>query len=346
MKEQILAPTGSTMLDLACSDGIQGGFCKGSINNVVGDSSSGKTILTLTSLACCAMSPSFDDYKLIYDCVERRDNFNKEHLFGKAAERIQPPMQNGGPVYSKMVQDWLYTFDKLLKDNRPFIYILDSLDVLDEYTQKKKRMEKAETISKGKSPKDDYGTFKARAFNDILRHIAEPLEQTESVVVIISQTRDAIGDMFKTKTRSGGRALEFYCNHILWMSSKGKIKKSARGKQRQIGGETKVKVTKNNLTGKQGKVVSFPIYPTYGVDDIGGMISFLVDEKEWKCSAEKVTPSSKITASTWEWKAMKLDELATKVIEDNKREELKALVKDVWCDIETSLTLDRPARFI
>ena len=58
-------PTGLTLLDLCCSDTIHGGFAPGTINTLPGTSASGKTMLMLSSLACIANDPRFNNYKLI-----------------------------------------------------------------------------------------------------------------------------------------------------------------------------------------------------------------------------------------------------------------------------------------
>src|SRR4051812_12715337 len=84
--------TGSTRLNLAISGKSYGGFQKGTYNLFVGDSSSGKTFITLTTLAEAANNPAFDDYQLIYDPAEGGAKMDFGHFFGqKLAERIADP---------------------------------------------------------------------------------------------------------------------------------------------------------------------------------------------------------------------------------------------------------------
>jgi hypothetical protein len=74
--------TGSTLLNLACSGKVSGGFIKGHYYHFVGDSSSGKTFLCLTCLAEAAINPHFDDYQLIHDDAENGSLFDFGKFFG------------------------------------------------------------------------------------------------------------------------------------------------------------------------------------------------------------------------------------------------------------------------
>jgi RecA/RadA recombinase len=77
-----LVPTGSTLLNCACSDYSHGGYGIGKLVNLIGDSSSGKTLLALTAFAEMYMLDKWNDYRLIYDDVEAALEFNVNYLFG------------------------------------------------------------------------------------------------------------------------------------------------------------------------------------------------------------------------------------------------------------------------
>ena len=84
-----LIPTGSTILNCILSDNAFGGYRKGSIVNLIGDSSSGKSLLSFTAFAAVSQLPEFDEYQLYYVYAEAGQSFNVEKLFGKkTAERI------------------------------------------------------------------------------------------------------------------------------------------------------------------------------------------------------------------------------------------------------------------
>ncbi|GAG08986.1 unnamed protein product, partial [marine sediment metagenome] len=125
--------TGSVLLNLACSGRSYGGFAKGHYYFVVGDTASGKTFLSLTCLAEASINPNFDDYRFIYDNGEDGALMNIARFFGqRVADRMEPPaMENGEPVFSRLAEDMYFHLDDAVEDGRPFIYIQDSMDVLD-----------------------------------------------------------------------------------------------------------------------------------------------------------------------------------------------------------------------
>ena len=65
-----LLSTGSTLLNLACSENPFGGFLKGKYYLLVGDSDSGKTFLSMSCFAEAMIQKPFKNYRLIYDYVE------------------------------------------------------------------------------------------------------------------------------------------------------------------------------------------------------------------------------------------------------------------------------------
>ena len=86
--------TGSTLLNLACSGTINGGFPKGQFTYIVGDSSSGKTFFAKTCLAEASINPEFDDYRFIVDNAENSPTASTRKFFGvKVEERIEPPRE-------------------------------------------------------------------------------------------------------------------------------------------------------------------------------------------------------------------------------------------------------------
>ena len=66
-EEEFLVSIGSTLLNCAMSDNYLGGITQGTIVNVVGESSAGKTMVCETMLAEAANDPKYDDYTLILD---------------------------------------------------------------------------------------------------------------------------------------------------------------------------------------------------------------------------------------------------------------------------------------
>lgn len=330
-----LVPAGSSLLNLACSDNVCGAFRLGTLNNIIGDSSAGKTMLGLTILAEMAQSPEFDEHIFIHDDVERRSFFNIKKLFGqKVADRIQGP---DGPVTesaSTTIESFYYNLDSLFESGQSFVYILDSMDALDSDSAEKKFQERKEAYLKQKDTKGSYGDGKAKINSENLRAVAQKLRNTKSMLLVISQTRDNIGIGFTPKTRAGGRALEFYSSHVMWLAKTGKIKKSVRGKQRTIGVQVRAKVTKNSLTGRQVEV-DFPLYYNYGIDDISSMIEFLLSEKGLIKKGGKII---------WEDEFFTDKELIA-YFEQNGTDAIRRLCTDVWFEIAAQLVPDRKPKY-
>ena len=333
-----LVPTGSTLLDLALSDHLQGGWQLGKIVNVVGDSSSGKTLLVLTGLAEMANDPRFEDYLLVYDDVEAALEFDLAKLFGSyAASRIQPPVYNsdGSPGSSNTTEDMYRNILTYLKQGVPFVYVTDSLDALTCDAEE----ERASNFVKSGDSKDISASFKTekpRLIGEMLRLIKAKLRDTKSLVIIVSQTREKIGVTFgEKKTRTGGNALTFYCQHEVWLHHKGHIKK----KNRTVGADVLVKVKKNKLTGKRGRSLEFSTLFGYGVDDISSMVDFLMAEGIWTGSARKVKCTGLDVPD------MSKEALISHIEENDLIQEVKELVLELHLDIEEELKPKRKPRF-
>jgi RecA/RadA recombinase len=275
-----LVPTGSTIFNLECSGRIEGAFKIGKMVNLIGDSSSGKTLFGFTIFAECALQDRFDNYRFIYDDVEAANEFDLEKLFGKnCAERIEQDNR------SKTVEDFSDNFTRALNENQPFIYILDSFDALTSEAALVKDSDNRKAREKGNEIKGDYGDGKPKVFSRFCSMKIQDLSDKGSVLIVISQTRDNIGfgAQFTPKVRSGGKALKFYSFFEIWLACHKKEKKGSR----TIITNVQAKITKNKLTGHHGEVI-FPILNDYGVDNLRSCIDFLMEEGEWTGTKKNV----------------------------------------------------------
>lgn len=331
-----LVPTGSTLLNLACNDNWQGAFPLGTLHNVIGDSSAGKTMLCLTILAEMSQRKEFDGHRFIFDAVERRLFFNIPKLFGqKLADRIEGPDGAVGESASTTIESFYYGVDTLLKKKIPFIYILDSMDALTSVASEKKFLTNKKAYEKEESGKGSYGDGKAKTNSELLRPIAQKLRDTNSLLIIISQTRDNIGISFAQKTRAGGRALEFYASHVMWLAKTGKIKKTVRGKPRTVGVNVRAKLSKNSSTGKQVEV-DFPLFYSYGLDDMSSMFDYLLSEGEFrKQGKEIVTPFGTGSETA----------LIKQIEEAGQENEVRKLCQRVWMEIGQQMELRRKPKY-
>jgi RecA/RadA recombinase len=255
------------------------------------------------------------------------------------ANRLQPP--NGStadPIYSETVEELYYTLDDKLKSGRPFIYVVDSMDGLISKDDRKKFDDQKTAHRKGKDAAGSYGMGRAKANSVNLRMMIPRLEKARSMLIIVFQTRDNV-DMFsfEKKTRGGGKAPKFYAHLELWTSIKKKIKKTVLGKPRHVGTIIEIEVKKNRLTGWEGKV-DMPFFKRYGIDDVGGCIDYLVEERHWKKGQGGINAREL---------GVKMDResLARHIQDEGLESRLHKLVKMVWTEIEQKSMPDRRPRY-
>jgi|TARA_R110000751_G_scaffold152635_4_gene257784 RecA/RadA recombinase len=339
-----LLKTGSTMLDLAITGRRSGGFAKGKYFWIVGDSSSGKTFLTLTCLAEASIDPAFNNYRFIYDNGEDGALMDMAHYFGPGmASRLESPGvgEKGHEVHSDTIEDFYYHLDDALAGGQPFIYILDSMDALDS-TYSARKFNDAKTASrKGTKAKGDYGDGKAKINSTRIRHVVRQLRDSGSILIVLSQTRDNIdaGMFEEQQTHAGGRALKFYATVQLWSSVGKRIKKTINDREVVVGVTCRVKTKKNRFTGRE-RVVEFPIYFATGIDDIGGMIDYLTTWKVWPKTGGKVDASKHFDGV-----AMRRADLITWVEENDVRADLEEVCEEAWQGIEARLTTARKSKY-
>lgn len=335
-KEKILTgkdylSTGSTMLNLACTDHPERGFAKGHYYLIVGTSQSGKTWLTLTCLAEAAKNPEFNGYLFIYNNVERGALMDIRRFFGKSVEKRLKV------EHSYLIEDFYDHLDRISTRGFPFIYILDSMDALSSEAEIK-------TFNKQKKARQDeakaagsYGDGKAKINSQNLRRAIGPMEKSGSILLIINQTRDKLTG-FGGKTHSGGNALQFYATLEIWSDIAARIKKTYKGKKRQQGTLCTLRVRKNRITGKD-RTIKMPIYNTYGMDDVGSCIDYLVSEKHWKKSSKGIIAPE----FDYEGNRSGLIKLVTK---ESMEKDLSEIAGDCWKDIENAVAIKRKPRYV
>ena len=338
--------TGSTLLNMATSNSWRGGLETGHYYFFVGDSSSGKTFLTLTCFAEASINKQFDNHRLIYDDVEGGALMDFAKFFGQqVADRVEPPAgTKEDPEYSQHVEEFYFNLDTVLSAGKPCIYVLDSMDALSSAYEQKKFVEKKKASEKGTEAKGDYGDGKAKINSSALRACIPKLRDTNSILIIVNQTRDNINaGLFESKkTRSGGHALTFYATLELWSSVGSPIKRAIRGKDRVIGTTSHIKVKKNRLTGRN-RSVYVPIYYEYGIDDVGSCVDYLVSEGTWKKNkAGTITAAGLGDEDDLALKRLQL----IKHIEDNDLvTDLRMLVQSTWHAIEKACSMGRKPRY-
>jgi len=321
--------SGSTLINLACTGHIDRALFKGGFFLFWGDSSSGKTWLAQSVMAEAANNPNFDDYQLIYDASENGVQMNVEAFFGKKyASRMTQPF---GDSSSRTLTD-MYSAIKQIAKNGPFIYVEDSFDALQPEVA---------------ADKDAYGLAKAKQNSSGLRDVTAILEETKSIMIGISQSRDYIGFGMKDKTRSGGKALKFYAQLEIITSVRGDLLQYANGKMRKVGNVCKMHIEKNRTSGVD-QTFDIPIHNSFGIDDVGSCIDYLVEEKKWKKKAsdeEKgMTDKTQVTAPDFEYEGTR-GGLVKMLEETNQIPRLRELVAETWEYVQDLCVLNRRPRY-
>lgn len=335
--------SGSTLLNLACTNNPFGAFAKGKYTYFVGDSTSGKTFLSMTCFAEALRSPEFKDYRLIYDNVEDGCLIDLEKLFNKkVANTVEPPAgTKKDPTYSTTIEEFYYNLDDVIikakEDEAPFIYILDSMDGLSSDAEGSKFSEHKKAYRNGKNSAGSFGDGKAKKNSEGLRQILKGIRTTGSILIVISQTRDNLSPGFNPKTRSGGHALRFYACIEMWTSLAGRIKKTVREKERNIGIHAKAQVKKNRITGELHEVI-IDIYPSYGIDDIGGCIDYLIKEKWWKKKKQSIIAEEFDVTCTRE-------KLIQHIEDNGLQRKLSIITGKCWNEIREASQMNRRKKY-
>lgn len=316
--------SGSTLLDLS----LGGGWALGRVFNIVGDKSTGKTLLAIEAFA------NFN-----VQIKGKMRYAEAEAAFDEAfAEQLGFPENVSRPdellhTVEEFTKDFDAFLDECQEESTPGLYILDSLDALSDdaeikkFEQNIKPKESDEEGEEGK-PKGSYGVAKAKKMSELFRLLAAKAGKADCSLGVVSQIRDKIGVSFgETKTRSGGRALDFYASQVLWLSEITKRERTAYNQKRVVGVAIHSKVKKLKV-GLPFREADYDILFGYGIDDENSMLDYLFKNKELVKEA---------------YDNMKKEVAKARDASDYKalveiRQALRADVTKVWKDVEEKLT--------
>lgn len=346
LKSENILSTGNTMLNLSCTDTVDGGLLAGKYYLFVGQPGAGKTWVSMSVFAESGLHPKFKEYNLFYDDVEAGANMDLEKYFGKkTVERIQPPNPGridslGMPQESSRTVEQFYDsveqkLEEAESEGTGIIYILDSMDALTTESSLAKDKEDRRKREQGKEASGSYGDGKAKINAQRLRNVVGRLEKTKSILVIICQEKVDITSAFKAKTFSGGVALTFYSTLQVWFQVRSKIEKTIEGNKRDLGTLTRVKVERNRLTGKRHRDIEMPIYYNFGIDDVGAMINWLVEENHWKAAKSEM---AKIPAEEFGETGLTREKLARHIEDNDLEKKLRKIVFKKWKRIQKKIS--------
>jgi recombination protein RecA len=282
----------------------------------VGDSSTGKTLNAIEALA---------NFKIAFPKGRMRYAEAEAAFDESFAEQLGfPPEVERPDELLSTVEEFRDDFNKFIEKGGPGLYILDSLDALsdsaelDKYESDMKEAAKAEAAGRVFEAKGSYGATKAKQMAQFFRMLTRDAKKNNCTLGIISQVRDNIGVMFGEKeTRSGGRALQFYCSQVIWLSDHGKQTREVMGEKRPIGVEISAKVTKNKV-GYPFRVVDYNITFGYGIDNEQSMLDWLLHLKAMTAESAKEL-KKQLTKAREKQDYKTIHEIADSLIADSKR---------------------------
>jgi len=306
--------TGCTLLDCA----LGGGWALNRISNIIGDTSTGKTLMAIE--ACANYAREVPKGKIEYREAEAAFDEHYAGTLGLPLDRVSFEPESGKPVFS--IEDVFEDLENILarKVAVPTFYVIDSLDALSD------RAEQGRSMDEG-----TYGT-KSKMISEWFRRQNSKLSRGQITLMVISQVRDAIGVKFGEKhKRSGGRALDFYATHALWLAHLGMIKRQRDNVERVVGVRIRARCKKNKIA-PPFRECEVPILFGYGIEDVRAGIDWLVSVKK--------TDGIGLDEAGAKSLAVKLDRLSAEDYAETKAVVSEAVLK-VWASVEDSF---RPGR--
>lgn len=325
----LFLPTGSTVLDKT----IGGGIPAGKIINIIGDKSTGKTLIASETIA---QSRKLFKDRLVwkYRDIEAGFSFDTMDMYG--FEMIPEEEEDSTPnSIEEFDCDFHDAIESLHKD-QILIYVLDCLDALTSDAEMERGDERRKAIKEGK--KYDKGTYaleKQKFFGGFFREKKKQIKDKNAVLVVISQIRDNIGVMFGRKwTRTGGRALDFYASQILVLAEAEKYEMSGK----PTGICTRVKAEKVKV-GRPFQSCFVDILFNYGIDDVSTNIKYLYNFK-----TDSGKDKGKRQKIEWDKKEYSVSGLIDHIETHNLEEELKRRVIEKWDQEEAKVSIEAMGR--
>jgi recombination protein RecA len=138
---------------------------------------------------------------------------------------------------------------------------------------------------------------KAKANSKYLRQVRNSMKKHGSILLLVSQVRDAVGSMIPgLKTVSGGKSVKFYAAMEFEVKRVESIRRGIHGATRELGIRSEVRVVKNRMFGTTGSSL-VSILHNHGIDSTGTCIDWLVSEGVFAAKAAEGKGKSKVIES-------------------------------------------------
>jgi recombination protein RecA len=281
--------------------------------NIMGDKSTGKTLLMIE--ACAQFLRHHKNAaRVIYAEAEAAFDQSYAEALGLPVDRIE---FLGEEQQVRTVEDLETALKRTVDESKgvPTLFVVDSYDALSDDAE----------LAREIGDKATYGTAKAKFSSTMFRKLIKQLQDKNITLGIVSQIRQNIGVSYgSTYVRSGGKALDFYATHIVYLQKLKSLKKTREGIDRVYGVTVRAKVEKNKIS-MPYREAEFPILFGYGVENLISMVDWLVTNKR----------HARVFASEKEAAALlrKLDKL-TDVEYKAEEKRIVKVFKEEWKEVE------------
>jgi recombination protein RecA len=239
--------TGSLAVDIALGCG---GLPRGRIIEIFGPESSGKTTLTLQTIA---QMQKMGGTAAFVDAEHALDPIYAQKIGVNIDDLLVSQPDTG--------EQALEITDMLVRSGAVDIVVIDSVAALTPKAEIEGEMG------------DSHMGLQARLMSQALRKLTANIKRSNTLVIFINQLRMKIGVMFgNPETTTGGNALKFYASVRMDIRRVGAIKKG----DEVIGNETRVKIVKNKVA-PPFKQADFEILYGEGVSFLGELVDLGVE---------------------------------------------------------------------
>lgn len=86
-----------------------------------------------------------------------------------------------------------------------------------------------------------------------------------------------------------------------------------------------------------------PIYHSHGLDEVGSMVDYLIDEGVW---TKKRSGGIEVSGIGPSWEARGVEQIIRKIEESGLEDDLRELVVATWAGIEKACEVNRRKRYV